>query len=68
MSVKIAKIDFIICEFHGSWFTESHNIPKEIALRNNEEIVQWIVANNIISSDYFYVGVYWKDPNIDLEN
>ncbi len=66
MSTKIAKIDFIICEHLGSWFTESHNIPSDIAIKSNEEIVTWAKSKSLISGDYFYVGVYWNDPNAIL--
>jgi hypothetical protein len=68
MQVQIGKIDFILCEFGGSWNTESHNVPKEIAQKSNEEIVDWAKAHQLIDDNYFYIGVYWKDPNINDYN
>lgn len=60
----IGKIDFIICEHEGSWFTKSHDVPKEIATKSNEEIVAWVKENLLTEDeDYFYIGVYWRDPN-----
>lgn len=58
------KIDFIICEDGGMWFTESHTIPEEIASKPNEEIIKY-AKENLLSEDFFYIGVYWRDPNID---
>lgn len=64
---NIAKIDFIICESGGFWRTESHNIPKNIALKSDKEIILWAKANKILD-DEFFIGVYWNDPNIMEEN
>ena len=65
---QIAKIDFIICVWTGSWYNESICVPREIAVKSNEEIVKWVKAHNLIDKDAVHVGVYWRDPNIDEAN
>jgi len=62
-----ARIDFIICEQDGSWFTQSEEVPVEVARQDNAEIIKWFRANggDLDGFDIFYVGVYWRDPNVD---
>jgi len=62
-----ARIDFIICEEGGSWFTHSEEVPVEIARQSNDDIISWFRSNgeDIDGIDIFYIGVYWRDPNVD---
>jgi hypothetical protein len=65
MYTNIAKIDFMICLRDNSWYVESQDVPAEIAARSSEEITAWAVENFYNRVDIFWVGVYWRDPNID---
>lgn len=61
-----ARIDFIICEHSGTWFTHSEDVPVEVARKPNDAIIAWFRDNGQdVPSDAFYIGVYWRDPNVD---
>lgn len=66
MFTNIAKIDFIVCLREGSWHCESHDVPVEIGLKSNEEILKWANDQVFVNRpSIFFVGVYWRDPNVD---
>jgi hypothetical protein len=59
------KIDFIICEDGGSWYIESKNVPLDVAILPNAELVEWTKKEMFDCPDIVFVGVYWRDQIVD---
>jgi hypothetical protein len=62
----IGKVDFIVCEEGGSWYIESLQIPVEIAIQPNANLVEYAKKTRFDDEpDVIYVGVYWRDQVLD---
>jgi hypothetical protein len=62
----LGKIDFIVCESSGGWYTTSFNVPDEIAVQSNDYLVDWAKHEKFNDEpDIIFVGVYWRDSLID---
>jgi hypothetical protein len=66
--IDIARIDFIICEINESWYITSQKVPVNVACKSNDKLVEWMereLRKEGDMNDVMYIGVYWRDPNID---
>jgi hypothetical protein len=60
------KVDFIVCEEGGGWYIESIQIPPEIAIQSNANLVQYAKETRFDDEpDVVYIGVYWRDQVLD---
>lgn len=60
------KIDFIVCEKDGAWYTESIQIPPEIATQPDQVLVDWAKRERFNDEpDIVFIGVYWRDQVLD---
>jgi hypothetical protein len=62
----VVKIDFVVCLKHGDWYTQSLDVPEEIAKRGDRELVAWAWKNHFVNEgdDIVHVGIYWDDPKV----
>ncbi|MFW9878244.1 MAG: hypothetical protein ACFFG0_34620 [Candidatus Thorarchaeota archaeon] len=64
--METGKIDFIICEEGGAWYFESLQIPADIAVRPDSELVRYAKENHFKDNlDIIFIGVYWRDDYLD---
>ncbi len=60
------KVDFIVCEEGGGWYIESIQVPLEIAIQSNADLIQYAKETRFNDEpDVVYVGVYWRDQVLD---
>ena len=63
----MGRIDLIVCLRNGSWYFDHVTVPTKIAQQDDHKIIEWAKENEAVDGpDVIYIGVYWRDPNIDL--
>ena len=61
------KIDFIVCEAGGAWYIESLQVPQEIAVLPDADLVEFARSGRFQDEhDVIFIGVYWRDEHLDL--